>query len=131
MFPRYFFTHFCRHPPEGLWSHPEVKPAKMFPASSAAIPSGRVPGINDCKEPSRALPIPAAFIFALQSFHFSSWKTNCIFDSFCLIDINVQKIVAILTHCAAPAEKIMFHIHDIVIKRVKNHLYLFIMAIDS
>ena len=42
----YFSTHFCRHPPEGLVSHPLVSPAKMFPDSSAAIPSGRVPGMK-------------------------------------------------------------------------------------
>jgi hypothetical protein len=42
----YLFTHFCKHPPDALVSHPLVSPAKMLPSSSAAIPSGSVPGMK-------------------------------------------------------------------------------------
>ena len=40
---RYFFTHFCRQPPDGLASQPPVSPANTLPRSSAPMPSGRVP----------------------------------------------------------------------------------------
>src|SRR5262245_41178482 len=32
----YFFTNFCRHPPDLLASQPAVRPPKMLPCSSAA-----------------------------------------------------------------------------------------------
>src|SRR5579864_5797768 len=56
-----FFTNFCRHPPEGLASHPPVSPPKMLPSSSAARPSGRVPSMKYFSEPSLALPIRMPF----------------------------------------------------------------------
>ena len=41
--PPYFFTHFCRQPPDALASQLPVSPAKTLPSLSAPIPSGRVP----------------------------------------------------------------------------------------
>src|SRR6516162_6796627 len=63
---RYFYfdlltTNFCKQPPDLLVWQPAVKPAKMFPNSSADKPSGLVPGTKYFNDPSVALPMRIPF----------------------------------------------------------------------